>query len=399
MTDSRQCPAFDLAKLNSDHGSWAAYREMRRSGAVARSEQYGGYWALINYAAVREVATDTNRFCSGQGATIPSFGNPMPVVPLEVDPPDHRSYRRLLVPALRPDRAEEWADDIRAITDECIDEFIETGTADLAVELAHRVPPVIIAKILGLAGRDVEMFVGLTREINETVTTGDTEANKMAMAAFVQYVEQKVTEARGTDANHLIARVANAEIDGEPIEYTAAIGTVLTLIVAGHETTVNGISSLLWLVGAHPDVKQRLIEDPSRISAAVEEALRLESPVQMLGRTLTEDVEVDGVRMKAGDKIGLVWGAANHDEAKFAHPDIFDIDRPGNPHLAFGHGIHRCIGEHLARTEMRIVLEQILTRIPDYTIDGDVAIGTEVVFNRGPKNVPVAFTPGVRADV
>jgi cytochrome P450 len=177
------------------------------------------------------------------------------------------------------------------------------------------------------------------------------------------------------------------------------MGFTLTLIVAGHETTMNGIASTLWLIGAHPEAKRRLIADPSLIPAVVEKSLRLESPIQMMARTLTEDTVVEGVRMTAGDKLGLVWGAANLDEARFPDPEVFDIDRPANQHLAFGHGIHRCVGEQLARTEIRIAVEQILARIPDYRIAGEVRVSASTVMHRGPLTVPIAFAPGVRTGV
>jgi len=131
----------------------------------------------------------------------------------------------------------------------------------------------------------------------------------------------------------------------------------------------------------------------------VEESLRLESPIQMMARTLTEDTVVEGVRMTAGDKLGLVWGAANLDETRFPDPEVFDIDRPARQDLAFGYGIHRCVGEHLARTEIRIAVEQILARIPDYRIAGEVRVGASTVMNRGPLTVPIAFAPGVRTGV
>jgi cytochrome P450 len=396
MTGNLRCPIIDVEQLNPEHDLVGTYGGIRQGGAVTRCEAHGGFWTLLSYPAVKGVAMDATRFCSGQGATIPHFGNPIPAVPLEVDPPEHRAYRKLLVPALRPERVEEWADEIRAATDACIDAFIERGTADLAAELAHHVPPLIIAQILGLPPEDHERFAGWTVAMIRASAAGDVQANQAAAAALVQYVDGKVTEAEGHSGPGLMAIVANAVINGERIDHLAAMGFALTLILGGHDTTVNGIASALWLIGAHPATKQRLIDDPGLIPAAVEETLRLESPLQMLARTVTEDTTVEGVPMKAGDKVGLVWGSANLDETIFPNPERFDIDRPGNPHLAFGQGIHRCVGEYLARLEMRIAVEQILTRIPDYEIAGQVRIRADGVLSRGPLNVPVAFTPGAR---
>ncbi len=395
MAEITQRPMIDIASLNAEHDPAATYRGVRERGAVARSEAYGGFWALVGYETVKRAAADAARLCSGQGATIPGFGNTIPAIPLEVDPPEHRDYRKLVVPALRPDRIREREDTVRAVTDSCIDSFIERGRADLAAELAQRVPPLIIARILGLPPEDTGKFVGWTAEMKRTSSSGDAAANKAAAAALLGYIDEKVTEAEGATGTGLIAALANAEIDGQPIGHLAAMGFTLTLVIAGHETTANGIASTLWLIGAHPETKSRLTSDPSLIPAAVEESLRLESPIQMMARTLTEDAVVEGVRMTAGDKLGLVWGAANLDETRFPRPEVFDIDRPASQHLAFGHGIHRCVGEHLARTEIRIAVEQILSRIPDYRIAGEVRVDASSVINRGPRAVPVAFTPGV----
>ncbi|MGF7238642.1 MAG: cytochrome P450, partial [Frankia sp.] len=296
-----------------------------------------------------------------------------------------------------PDRVKEHADAIRDATVECINAFIEEGRADLAADLAAHVPPIIIAKILGLGSDDAARFAAWTGEMNRSASRGDEAANRAAAGALLAFVDEQVRLARGSESGDLIAMIANSDIAGEPIPHEIAVGAVITLVVAGHETTVNGIASVLWLLGAHPDIKQRLIDDPALIPNAVEEALRLESPVQMMARTLTEDAEIDGIEMKAGDKVGLVWGAGNHDESKFADPDRFDIDRPANPHLAFGHGIHRCVGEHLARLEMRVAVEEVLRRLPDYRIAGDVPVGANSAMNRGPRTVPVTFTPAARS--
>jgi len=369
---------------------------MRDSGGVAKGEKFGGYWALIGYSSIRSAAADTSHFCSGQGATIPAFGNPIPAIPLEVDPPEHRNYRKLIIPALRPEEAQSWSDDIRTVANDAIDSFIERGSADLAAELAHHLPPVVIAKILGLPAKDIPEFVGWTSKMNRAAAAGDQEANQAAGKTLLRYVEEQVTMARDTGADHLIGVVANAEINGRPIKHLAAVGMVMTLIVAGHETMVNGIGSALWLIGSHHRVKQRLINEPGLIPAAAEEALRLESPVQMMARTVTRDLSVEGVTFKAGDKVGLVFGAGNHDPAKFSKPHEFDIDRDANAHLAFGHGAHRCVGEHLARAEMQISIEEVLRRIPDYVIDGEVQVGAASAMNRGPVSVPVSFTRGNR---
>ncbi|MCG2621323.1 cytochrome P450 [Arthrobacter sp. I2-34] len=399
MTETTQSPAITVGALNADLNGWARYRQIQRNGSLARSEEYGGFWTLLSYDAVREAATDTEKFSSAQGVTIPVFGNPLPAYPLELDPPAHRAYRKVLVPALRPDQVNQWAGDIRAVTTECIDRFADRGTADLKAELAAIVPPSIIARILGLPADDVGKFVGWTRTMLMAAARGDREANMAAAGALMKYIEEQVARCRATADDSLLSVVANAVIDGEPISREAAMGMVLVLVVAGHETTVNGIASALWMIGKHPQVKDQLLADPGLIPAAVEETLRIESPVSMMARTVAQDTEFGGAQLKAGDRVALMFGAGNHDEDTFDEPDAFQLNRSGAAHLAFGHGVHRCIGEHLARLEMSIVIEEVLNRIPDYGIAADVAIGDNSLTNRGPRAVPVAFTPaGAAAD-
>ncbi|MGW0591076.1 cytochrome P450 [Streptosporangium jiaoheense] len=391
----KKCPVLDIAKVNNAHGHAEAYAEVRAGGPVARSEDLGGYWALLGYSQVREAANDTGRLCSGLGSTIPALGMTFRPIPVEVDPPEHRNYRRILVPELRPDRVADWEELTRRKADEAIDTFIESGKGDLNA-ISRYMPPAVIAAILGVPD-DGPTMVELTDDINRAATKNDAEGKKNANIALMRFVEKIVTEAeQDQDREDLLTMIANAEIDGVPIGHDKAMAMTITVVVAGQETTVNGIGGALWRLGAHQDVKKRLLEDPSLISTAVEESLRLDSPVQMMGRTATADFELEGVPISKGDRVGLVWGAANLDPAKFENPERFDIDRPSNPHVAFGHGIHRCIGEHLARLEMRVAIEQVLARMPDFELDGEIEIGTNIPLNRGPKAIPVKFTPGPR---
>jgi cytochrome P450 len=390
---SEQCP-FDLARVNAEHGAAEAYAQWREHGSVVFAEAFGGYHAVLDYEVVRACAADTERLVSRDGATIPILRKDARSVPVEMDPPEHRKYRKLLQGPLRPDRVQAQVGRIAAITDRVVDEFVELGKADLR-RIAEVVPPAIIAEILGMPD-EAPAMVEMTDMLNRAIGSADPEASKAAARVFTQYIDGLVARARLTeDRDGLLAAIAGGEVDGRPVPHDMAVGIAVTLVVAGQETTVNGIGNLLWLLGAHPEAKQRVLDDPALIPLAVEEALRLESPVQMMGRTAAQDLEIDGVPVRKGDKVGLVFGAANLDPARFPAPGKFDLDRlsPAS-HLAFGHGIHRCVGEHLARTEMRTVLERVLARIPDYRLAGPVTLGASVAFNRGPRAVPVVFTPG-----
>lgn len=391
-----RCP-FDLGKVNSEHGAAEAYARWREHGSVVYAEAFGGYHAVLGYESVRACAADTARLVSRDGATIPVLREDARSVPVEMDPPEHRKYRKLLQGPLRPDRLQAWSGRIAAAADQAIDEFIELGHADLR-RIAEVVPPAVIAEILGMPG-EAPAMVEMTGTLNQAIGSADPETGRAAARVFTQYIDGLVVRAGlGQGGDGLLAAIVHGEIDGRPVPHDMAAGMAVTLVVAGQETTVNGIGNMLWLLGAHPSAKQRILDDPALIPAAVEESLRLESPVQMMGRTAAEDLQVGGAQVRKGDKVGLVFGAANLDPARFPEPGTFDLDRPSAAaHLAFGHGIHRCVGEHLARAEMRIVLERVLARIPDYRPAGPVRLGTSVAFNRGPRAVPVVFTPGAAA--
>ncbi|WP_412520805.1 cytochrome P450 [Actinomadura madurae] len=402
MTETRKCPIHDLEALTTSPTMAADYLALRSEaeGATVLSGKKladTAYWAIIDYDLIRKAAVDTTAFPSGPGITIPPLRTPIPLIPAEKDPPDHIGYRKLLVPELRPERMASWADFIRRSVDHEIDQFIEAGEGDLGA-VGRFVPPAAMSAILGVPD-DARRLAEITDRLNETATVGDKEGRDKANLELLQYADALVTlaEQDGGERGDLVARVSNATIKGEPIGHRNAVGMVITLIIGGLETTVNGISSMLVLVARHPEVRARLLADASLIPLVVEESLRIESPVQMIARTIASDMDLGGCPVKAGDKVGFSLGAAHFDAEKFEEPDVFNIDRTSSvPHLAFGHGIHRCVGEHLARSEMIISLEQVLKRMPDYEITAEIKPRATIAFNRGVGRVPVKFTPGAR---
>ncbi|MET8877513.1 cytochrome P450 [Nocardia sp. NPDC004604] len=395
--NTSKCPALDLTAATTSPDLASAYAAARDlHGDVAPGVPLGGYdwWAVIGYEAVRRAALDNAHLTTSHGATIPPLKTEV-AIPIELDPPNHMKYRRCLVPELRPDRVTSWRDHIRTAVDNVIDGFIESGQGDL-VRIARHVPPAVIAAIMGVPD-DGPMMVHLTDQINRAAMAGDREQQVAANRDLMAYLERVVTDAEGTDRTDLLSQIANATIDGSTISHEEAVAMSMTVVLAGQETTVNGISGILSILATQPDIKRTLLDQPELLATAVEEALRLESPIQMMGRTATEDHTVEGCPVAAGDKVGIVWGAANLDPAKFEEPGTFRLDRGPIPHVAFGHGAHRCVGEHLARLEMTIATEQVLARIPDFTVAGPIERGTSIAISRGVVSLPVTFTPGARS--
>jgi cytochrome P450 len=394
MNNESKCPMMKVVELNRTPSPWAELRAVLADGGVARSEEYGGFWTVLGYDEVKRVALDTTSFTTREGATVPRVGAGVPALPTELDPPDHIVYRRLLVGPLRPDRVEELAPSVRSLTRRLLEELATSDAPDLITGLARRIPPRVIAEVMGLPVEDAERLVDLSHAIDQAAGAQDPERNRQAAVDLIDYIGAIVDTARSSPSDSLVSRIANAEIDAQPIAHESAVGLLLTLILAGHSTTINGIGSTLWLLAREPGLKAALVADPGLVPAAVEEALRLESPIPMMARTATCPARAGHQEVDEGEKVGLMWGAANHDPAHFDDPDAFRLDRGRNAHLAFGHGVHKCVGEHLARMEIRVVVEEVLARIPDYRIDGEVTFGGPGLpsHNRGLASLPVALS-------
>lgn len=379
-------------ELNGKACPWGDYQELFEQG-VFRSEDLTGFFGVLSHDLVRASATDHERLSSAQGATIPRVTDPnVPAVPLESDPPVSAAYRRLLQGPLRPKNMDAYVDVITDITREWLQEHATTGETNLH-PLAEFLPGAVIAQVLGLPREDVGDFVGWSNSVVEGAITGNPELQMDSVKSLLGYIFGQVAHFRENPSDGLLSTVANAEIDGEPISDGAAAGAVFLLIMAGHETTTNGLAWLIRQVGTEQGLKQTLLDDPERIDDAIEESLRIESPVQFMGRTATEDMEIGGCPVAKGEAVAMMWGPANHDPSKFANPDVFDLDRDTTGHLAFGHGVHRCVGEHLARLEMKLVLKEILDWMPDYEMVGELELKKNVATTRGPSVLEVRFTP------
>jgi cytochrome P450 len=356
---------------------YPTYARLRNECPVAHSDQFGGFWMLSRYHDVKDVARNPELFTSGQGVTLPPAGNPMPFLPIELDPPEHAKYRRALQAWFSVRAMEKLEPRIREIVIELIDEIAPRGEADLAQALAVPVPPIVIALLLGLPQQDWPRFCELGHDMVAAAEAEDQERGAVCAMELLTYLNAQIDDRRSNPADDMLTRMLSIEIDGEPIPSESVLALAFFLLMAGHETTIGGISLMLMHVAKTPGVKQRLLDDPTLVERAVEETLRFEPPVQSLARTVAHDVNVGGVDLTGGDRLVLSWASANRDSTVFADADQFVLDRARNPHVAFGDGIHRCLGASLARLQMRVVLEEVLNRIPNYAItdEAEIVIG------------------------
>jgi cytochrome P450 len=373
------------------------YRRLRDEAPAYFNEQLG-FWALSRYDDVLAALHDPATYCSAHGITLePS--PPLPMV-LTTDPPAHTAMRRLVSRAFTPRRIAELEPTIRALSTRHIDDFVERGEADFIADYAAKLPMDVISRLLGVPHGDDDELRAWTNALidREEGEPAVTPAGIEAFAKLHAYFTAHVERLKATPGDDLASLLVVAEPNGERLSDDELVGFCFLLIIAGNETTTKLLGNALLALQRNPDVKRRLLDEPTAIPDAIEETLRYEGSTQLMARTLTRDVDLHGEHMGEGTKVLLLLGSANRDERVFAGPDTFRLDRPREvQHVGFGHGIHVCLGAALARLEMRVSLEELLHRLPDYEID---EAGLERVHNgnvRGYSRAPMTFTPGPRS--
>jgi cytochrome P450 len=335
-------------------------------------------WALSRFADVWDAVHDPITFSSAQGV-FPGMGDLDPDMNAEnfpvmimMDPPRHTQLRSLVNRAFTRRRMLQQESAIRDIARELVEPLVAKGGGDLVEELARPLPTIVIADLLGVPREDRSDF----RRWSDQVVQDNPDDRDVAASALeggvqlLAYFTDLVAERRRTPRNDLVTALIEAEIEGQHLDEGELLGMCILLLVAGNETTTNLISNSAVLFAEHPDQWKRVVVEPDLLGGAIEESLRLDSPVQALARTLTRDMEIHGHRIEAGEKLLLIYGSANRDEREFPEPDTFDINRVPDRQLAFGHGIHFCLGAPLARLEARVAFTELLSVAPDWSITG-----------------------------
>jgi cytochrome P450 len=394
--DSSALPRFDVNDADVHDHLYETMREVRMAGRVAYSERHGGYYMLTGYDDVRRAAMDHELFTTSHGVTIPAMKKSMPAIPLEVDPPEHTQYRRLLLTQFRPDQARALEPVMRATIGEAIDRIIEKGYADFYADIAEPVPPIIVAHVLGMETADWRKLRAWVSAGIHASIHGLESAEQESIDQIERYLRALLEHKRSDPGDDLISVLLAQTIEGEPLPDSRILGIASLVGIAGHETTVNAIANMLRYLGLHPDHRAALLDDPALIPHAVEEILRYDAPQIQLARTVTTDCVFAGHAFSAGDRVGLLWGSANHDERQFPDPESFRLDRQRNHHLTFGAGAHKCLGEHLARLEITVVVSEVLRRIPDYELVDPGNVEWTPGMNREMKSLPVTFPIGDR---
>jgi cytochrome P450 len=385
LTD-RDINRFDIEDHDYVQDIFQVYAEMNRHGPVTWAETYGGHWVVTGYDAVRRSARDWRTFTSTQGVMHPAAGV-ADTPPITTDPPLQQLYRKLILPYFTPTEVSRIEPATRAHAAALIDAFAADGRADLSLQFAERlIPLVFFSEVVHLPDELVPRFV------EKTVGTGATpHEHSIALAGLAG--EFVAARRAGPPMGDVMDALLTGTLDGVPLtdEQVERVATIL--LIGGTDTTRNVITTGLWYLAEHPDLRRRLAERPELMPKAVEELLRLYGSVQLVGRTVTTETTIGAHRMCPGDKVVMSIAAADRDPAEFPDAGRFDLDRVANRHIAFGVGVHRCLGSNLARMEIRVALEEILRRVPDYRLADGYRYVRRSGHVHGPETLPVTFTP------
>ena len=376
---------FDQEYVDDPTPTWAAMRHM--SGVW--SPRHGGFHVLSRYADVAAAATDWETFTSTQGVNIPPMPFP-PFVPLEVDPPDHREYRRILNPAMSPEVANQWEPRVRELAVELLEKIQHEREVDLGTAFATPFPKTVALRLIGYPDEDLDRLDNWVEHIVGEHKERDGAAD-LAMEFFVYITEFIARRRADPRQDDLISVLLDADFHGRPFTDDELLPQLLLLTFGGLHTTSSAIAGMLLWLADHPEGRAQLRDDPSLIATAVDEFLRYTTPVNQMGRTAVKDSTVGGCPISAGDKVLLLWGSACHDEAEFDDADQVVLDRSPNRHVAFGIGPHRCVGSHLAKVMVRVALEESLARLGDFHVEdrsGLLFTGGEA---RGLRHLPVVL--------
>lgn len=350
----------------------AQLADVRARCPIAWTDLRGGMWTISKYRDLMAVASDPATFSNG-GA--PRFGRRLP--PLEVDPPEHGTFRKILQRFWLPSRIRAMEPNFTVAVTKALDPIVARGHADFALELARPLPVAALCSLLGIAQQhwdEIKVLAELQLEAespDEVVRAAARDAHEKLVAHASAIVADRHRQLRDTEADIASAFIVASQSD--PTIDDELIASVLRILIsAGHNSTTNGMGNLLLHLARNPDAQDALRADPTRIPLAIEELLRFEAPVQEMPRYCTRNVELGGRQIEAGERIAMLWGSGNRDAEIFDNPDVCLLDRKPNRHLTFGYGIHSCLGAPMARMELRVVAEQVLARTSRFVVDGAV---------------------------
>jgi cytochrome P450 len=377
-------------RLGADPGQ--VYDTMLKTCPVTHSDMHGGFWVVSDYDNVKYILQHPQLFTTVHTVTVPpGLGTDRPLLPLELDPPEHVKYRSLLAPVFAPRRIAEMERAIRAVCTALIDGFIEMGRCEFVSEFAQPMPTRLFVSMMGLPDADTQRF----HEWKNIILHGHHDdpagvRRKQAGAEITTYCRHLIDQRKADPGEDIISVLLAGEVDGERLTDQEILDMTYLLFLAGLDTVASALSLSVGHLAQHGEARLRLVKDPSIIPSAVEELLRYESLI-MAGRTVVEDVQVGGVQMHKGDRVLCNTISADRDTRQFPDADKVILDRDPNRHLAFSVGPHRCVGSHLARLELRVALEELLRRIPTFRLADGATVRRHLTSVAGIEELPLEW--------
>jgi cytochrome P450 len=375
------------------------YFEMLRRTGVARDDlRIEGRRSTVlvsRYEHVEAVLRNAKLFSSKFGDGLGGLGNDRPMIPLQVDPPEHKKYRVLLDPFLAPRQVAKLETEVTQLVNELIDRFAERGSCEFNSEFAVPLPCTVFLALLGLPLEDLDFFLrikeGIVRGNGELSLEKQFQARTAAGKECYAYFETALDRILRDRVDGLLLELMEAEVDGERLTRDEIMDICYLFLIAGLDTVTDSLCCFWTFLATNPEYRQEVVADPFLIPAAVEELMRWESPVSGIARVATEDTEIGGCPVHKGENLFVLVGSANLDTDTVPDADQVDFHRETNRHYAFGGGIHRCLGSHLARLELRVAMREWHRRLPDYTIPPETEL-TWTPMLRTVVELPLKFT-------
>ena len=391
----------------------AAYAWLRKNAPVARAELPGfsPFYVVTRYADIQEISRDNTLFpYGGRPSTLApqervdslraaqAAGAPVLRTLVNMDEPDHMKYRALTQAWFMPPNLRKIEDNIREIARQVVARMKALdGECDFVNEVALHYPLHVIMEILGVPAKDEGRMLQLTQELFGSTDPdlrrgqGDAVSIQAVLMDFFAYFNALTEDRRANPRDDVASVIANAEIDGQRISAFDAASYYVIIATAGHDTTSSSTAGAMWALAQRPDQLAKLKADPSLIPGLVDEAVRWTTPVRHFMRSVAADTTVGGQALKQGDWLMLCYPSGNRDEAVFEEPFEFRVDRKPNRHLSFGYGAHLCLGQHLAKMEMRVLWEELLPQLKTLELSGVPQL-SEAAFVNGPKKLPIRYT-------
>lgn len=386
-------PRFDPYDWATHDDPYPVYRRLRDEAPCYRNERLG-FWALSRHADVRAAFLDPERFSSREGVALESVGDASAVMSfLAMDPPRQTRLRALVSRGFTPRRVRDLEGPIRKLAVTYLDRMAADGGGDLIDDFAGRLPMDVISEMLGVPPADRDELRAWADQVvhREEGESGVPATAAAASLRLLGYFGEHVAACRARPGDDLTRALVEAEIDGDRLEDRDIVAFLFLMIIAGNETTTKLLGNALVHLARHPEQRRRVLDDRGLVPGWVEETLRYDASSQLIARVATRDVTLHGRTIPEGSKVALLIGAANRDERAFEAPDAYDVGRDCRDSLAFGRGIHFCLGAALARLEAKVSLEELLDRAPGYRIDESGLVRIHSGNVRGFAHIPLTF--------